>query len=254
MPTSNKYPFTFCEPEWLDEVGSTSTFLRERQGARLDPSGTVVAAKTQTAGRGRMGNTWYSLPGQDLMFSFLLRETIHLAEAGTLSLVCALGVADFLQSRGIHPSCKWPNDLLVNGRKITGILAESRMVEGKMEIVVGIGVNLRKNPERDKATVKPTTSLEDEKVDGCLDAVTLLPIQLAYLRTRVNDWLQDGFSKLYENYSAMLWGVGMQTVVRTERGILEGVILGVNSCGMLRLLLPDGNEKIISSCVSLEPK
>ncbi len=246
-------PFVFRTPEWFDEVDSTSTFLRERQAGRLDTSGTVVAARAQTAGRGRMGNTWYSLPDQDLMFSFLLREKIPLAESGTLSLVCALGTADFLLSRGIRPLCKWPNDLLVEGGKITGILAESRMAGGEMEIVVGIGLNVRKNPERDKAAAKPTTSLEDHG-ESCLEPALLLPPLLACLEKRIDAWLRAGFAGLSGDYADMLWGAGKQTVVRTGRDTIEGVITGIDAGGMLRILLPDGGEKIISSCVALEPK
>lgn len=245
--------FIFRTPEWFDEVGSTSTILRERQAKRLDPSGTVVAAKTQTAGRGRMGNTWYSLPGQDLMFSFLLREKIPMAEAGTLSLVCALGMADFLVSRGVKPQCKWPNDLLVGGGKITGILAESRMVGDEMEIVVGIGLNVRKNPERSQAASKPTTSLEDEN-ESCLEPALLLSPVLECLEKRIAAWLRSGFAGLSNDYADMLWGAGKQIVVRTGRDTIEGVIAGIDASGMLRISLPDGGEKIISSCVALEPK
>jgi len=92
------------------------------------PDGTVVVADTQTAGRGRHGRTWLDEPGASLLASYLMRPRLDPARLPTLSLAAAVAVAETLEGvTGLHPRLKWPNDVLVRGRKIAGILLESRL-------------------------------------------------------------------------------------------------------------------------------
>ncbi|MCK5675434.1 MAG: biotin--[acetyl-CoA-carboxylase] ligase [Verrucomicrobia bacterium] len=111
--------------EWHDRLGSTNAFLRERfsQGMEL-PSGTIVAAREQTEGRGRQARKWLSTPGQNLCFSLFIRTDAKLVTVPSLTMAAALAVNDLLRSRGILSTPKWPNDVLVGGKKICGILSE----------------------------------------------------------------------------------------------------------------------------------
>lgn len=247
-------PFRFLAPEWHDSLPSTNTFLRERQRAARDPGGTVVAALTQTAGRGRMGNVWVSPAGADLTFSFLWRGRVPLAEAGTFSLVCGLALADYLQDLGLSPLCKWPNDLLVDDGKICGILCESASPpDGSLELVVGMGLNLADDPARNAAAGNRAASLE--KALGARPAPdATLSAFLPRIARRINEWQESGFAGLHAEYAAMLWGRGERVRVRTGRETLWGVIDGVGRDG--RLLLADDAGKIleISSAVAIEPE
>lgn len=255
MDPTPSLPFRFRTPEWHDTLPSTNTYLRERQRHSPSPSGTVVAALTQTAGRGRLGNAWFSPPGMDLTFSFLWRGKVALAAAGTFSLVCGLAVADFLSSLGLSPRCKWPNDILLTDAKICGILCESASPPGGgVELVAGMGVNLAEDRERTIRAGQPVASLEAAlgKSPPPREALERL---LPFLETRVTQWMDAGFSAMLTDYAAIMWGAGARTRVRTGLGdrMVFGTLVGVGPDGRLLLREDDGGKVEISSAVAIEP-
>ena len=131
------------EIHWLDEVGSTNTYVRERarQGA---PEGLVVVADHQTAGRGRLDRRWESPPGTNLLVSILLRPGCGSGDVHLCAGAVALAGADACREvAGVHPVLKWPNDLLLEGAKLAGVLAEAEFVGSSLSaVVVGIGINV----------------------------------------------------------------------------------------------------------------
>ena len=126
--------------EYLDTVDSTNTELK-RRARRGAPSGTVLVADTQTAGRGRMGRSFFSPPGSGLYMSVLLRP-VSLADAGRMTTLAAVAVARALEKQGASVAVKWVNDLLAGGKKLCGILAEGGTCGEEAFAVIGIGVNL----------------------------------------------------------------------------------------------------------------
>lgn len=125
----------------LHEVDSTNRLLKEMADGG---AGTVLLADHQHAGRGRLGRRWLTPPGSSLLFSLLLRPASLTARHGLLPLVTAVAVAEALESHlALHPTIKWPNDLLFGGRKGAGILSE---IEGD-RIIVGIGLNVNQEAE-----------------------------------------------------------------------------------------------------------
>jgi BirA family biotin operon repressor/biotin-[acetyl-CoA-carboxylase] ligase len=128
----------------LGEIGSTNdgVMAAGRDGA---PEGLAIIADRQTAGRGRLGRPWASPAGVGLYTSVLLRPRLPASLAPLLTLVAALSVSDAIQAvAGIAPRLKWPNDLLVDGRKVAGILTETVSLEGRIShVAVGIGINVR---------------------------------------------------------------------------------------------------------------
>ena len=145
--------------EYLEEIDSTNTELKRR--ARLGaPSGLVLVADGQTAGRGRMERSFLSPRGSGLYMSVLLRP-VRLTEAGRMTTLTAVAVARALTKVGVDAGIKWVNDLIAGGKKICGILAEAGSFEGEPFAVIGIGVNLAHTafPE---ALAAIATSVEDE--------------------------------------------------------------------------------------------
>ena len=132
--------FELIEFETLD---STSDLLKD-MAAKGASEGAVVLANAQTRGRGRGGKTWLSLPGMGLYFSVLFRPKWDASDALMAGMMASLAVARSLELAGMKGvELKWPNDVLVSGRKIAGVLVETRLSLGRVEfIVVGIGVNL----------------------------------------------------------------------------------------------------------------
>ena len=133
---------------WLESVGSTNdhAIALAKDGA---PGGTVVAAETQTAGRGRLGRKWVSPAGLNLYFSVILRPELSASDVPLITLMCAVEAASALKAAtGAEVKLKWPNDLLLDGRKLGGILVESHMRGAQVEFVVaGLGININSRQE-----------------------------------------------------------------------------------------------------------
>ncbi len=128
---------------WLEEIGSTNTYVRD-QGRQGAAEGLVVVADHQTAGRGRLDRHWESPPGANLLASVLLRPGCGAADVHLCTGAVALAGADACRAAaGVNPSLKWPNDLLVGEGKVAGVLAEADFSGSVLKsVVVGIGINV----------------------------------------------------------------------------------------------------------------
>ncbi len=141
----------------FESIDSTNTCVKTLAEVG-NPEGTVVVADFQTAGRGRLGRSWISEPGANLLFSVLLRPSIRKEAAGQLTFYSAVFIARALERVTQHPmECKWPNDVLLKGKKCCGILLENSIQQDRIDFsVVGIGINVNQAsfPEdvRDRAT------------------------------------------------------------------------------------------------------
>jgi BirA family biotin operon repressor/biotin-[acetyl-CoA-carboxylase] ligase len=131
-------------PVRFDEVTASTQATALELAAAGTPEWTLVAAGHQTEGRGRLGRTWLDRPGRALMFSLVLRPGLDPASGGLLTLLAGTAMAQAcFELADQRAACKWPNDLLVAGRKAGGILAESRLHGKRFEhVVIGVGVNL----------------------------------------------------------------------------------------------------------------
>jgi BirA family biotin operon repressor/biotin-[acetyl-CoA-carboxylase] ligase len=128
---------------WLDEVDSTNTWVRDR-ARHGDPAGLVAVADHQTAGRGRLDRSWESPPGANLLASVLLRPAIGGEDVHLCAGAVALAGADACREvAGVEPVLKWPNDLLLDGAKLAGVLAEAEFAGSALSaVIVGIGINV----------------------------------------------------------------------------------------------------------------
>jgi len=225
-----------------ETIGSTNDELKRlaHEGA---PEGLVVSAERQTAGRGRRGRNWVSPPG-NLYASLLLRPACRPAIAAQLGFVAALGavaaIGEF--APGLDLRCKWPNDLLANGKKISGILLETEMTTGDRPdfVVLGIGVNLAAAPSD---TPYPATSLTAEGAPGILPQAMLARF-VRHFGERLEAWRNEGFAPIREAWLAKAMGLGEPIQVRLERDTLDGRFLDLDGDGALMLGTPGGNRRI----------
>ncbi len=221
----------------LDTVGSTQTEARNR----LDVGETGplwVRADSQTDGRGRRGRAWSS-PSGNLFATALLPTTLDAARSALVGFAAALAIADTLETYGIRSgvTLKWPNDVLIGGAKISGILIER---EGS-HLLVGIGMNLVSHPSD---TPYPATDLLSEMTDEDLQAdepmFTGPEAVLATLSAHLMGWIdrleRDGFSPLREAWLAKAHRLGEAVSVNG----LTGTLSGMGPDGSLELVLPDG--------------
>lgn len=232
----------------LDQIDSTNA--EARRLAEAGHSGPIwVAARSQTAGRGRRGRAWSSETG-NLAATHLSVTHRPPAEAAQTGFMAALAVADLLDHY-VPPPCvtiKWPNDVLVEGRKISGILVESGPApSGGLWLAVGIGVNLAHAPDD---VERPATAVARHLADGVMRTPTLdeaLPV----LAEAWAGWMTRreslGFEVIRDAWTRRAHGLSAHAVARLGHETVEGVAEGLADDGALRLRLADGSLRLISA-------
>ncbi|WP_417483359.1 biotin--[acetyl-CoA-carboxylase] ligase [Maricaulis sp.] len=230
--------------EWLDETGSTNVEVRDR--ALAGERGPLwIAARRQSAGRGRRGRAWHSLDG-NLFASGLYVFNRPPAQAAELSFVAALAVAELCDTAlgdAARTRVKWPNDVLVDGRKVSGILLESGAAPaGGLWLAVGIGVNLAVAPDD---LDRPVTSLA--LAGRRLEREIALEHLAASFERNVQLWLRSGFGAIRDQWLARAHGLGERCVVRLDHETLDGVFGDLGPDGALRLDLAAGQHRYISA-------
>lgn len=229
-------------PRLLQSIDSTNRALAEQAAAGV-AEGAVIVAEQQTAGRGRLGRTWHSPPGFNLYFSVLLRPAVEMALLPTLPLMtgCALARAVRKLAPGLPVEVKWPNDLLVRGRKLAGVLCEmTAEANGAASVAVGIGLNVnlqvRHLPQELK---KVATSLAIE-ASRTFDRADVLTELLAQLESAYRRWLRDGLADCMADLSAFDALQGQTVRIVHSHSEIVGTAAGIDSDGTLRVRLPDG--------------
>lgn len=216
-------------PQWYARLPSTNTFLKERLAVEGQlPSGTVVAAREQTQGRGRLDREWFSSVGANLTFSILLRGKFSPRQLPSASMAAAVAVAELLEAEGLKPSLKWPNDVLVNGKKICGILSEG--IPGGVIIGIGLNVNMQNAEHIDQ----PATSVLIA-TGRRSDVDELLGRLLKRLSVRLDEWTQGGFAKVRKSWEAKIPNIGNPVTVRNGAAVLIGILEGFGTDGELLL-------------------
>ena len=245
--------------EWFDRLASTNIAMRERffQGLEIR-NGQIVAAREQTAGRGRQDRKWLSFSGQNLCFSLFIKTEAELVAVPSLTMAAALAVNDLLRSMGILSAPKWPNDVLVDGRKICGILSER--VERKdaftpssaaphAGIIVGIGLNVNMSSEDAGAIDRPATSILIESGQAA-DIPRTLEALFQPLDFWIDAWEKGGFSSLRETWTEKTGPIGKTLTVHDGDLRKSGTLAGYGDHGELLLQTADGLETIWSGDVS----
>lgn len=217
---------------WFNSLDSTNNVALSRLPDI--PSGTVIAAREQTAGRGQRGNTWFTEPGKNLTFSIVLKpEGLAAGDAHLLNYLASVAVAEFLEGHGVSCCIKWPNDIYIGRKKICGILVENSLSGGCVAAsVIGIGININQTqfPQLANATSLSLVTGREYVLEDCLEAFMA-----------VFESLQNRLEDLPEAYTSRLFQKGVQArYMDYLRGNEEftGTILGVSRDG--RLIIHDG--------------
>lgn len=214
------FPLSF---EIHEQLASTSDRLQAlmHEGA---PAGTVVIAQAQTQGRGQQGRTWVSSPG-GLYLSIGLRPDLPAIESARLTLGCAWGIATVFRHEGIPLDLKWPNDLLLNGKKLGGILTESRLRGTTIhQVVVGIGLNWANNVvPANGISLQPFLEKHSSVRITSLEGVIALVLEGVLLGCRQWQNLAIPLKKLLKDYEKLVKIVGQPVQVGSEWGTMTGI-------------------------------
>ena len=248
----------------VDVTGSTNDDLLEagKQGA---PHGTGLAARAQTAGRGRRGHKWDSTAG-NLLLSIVLRPCVNPAKYSGLAAVSGLAVLEALERQGLanEINLKWPNDLVARGRKLGGILVEAaRDNEGKPFAVCGIGVNVNYTPQEVPDGGLAAIGLSDlnenvPAVDVLLDETYHAVVDAADAwAERLNAMEEDAgpLASVSDDYVAQLNWIGETVIARSPAGdeLAQGIFKTVDAFGRARIETKDGLRSFHFEEASLRP-
>ena len=226
----------------FDRVASTNDEARRFAEAGA-AEGLVVTGEIQTAGRGRQGRTWVS-PHGNLYASFLLHPPVKPARAGELGFGIALAVAETVDrlAPGHAARCKWPNDVLVGGQKIAGILLESRGTPETLDwLIAGTGVNVSESPDN---TAWPATNIA--ALGGSASVEQALETLTARLDHWYRRWLAAGFAPLRDAWLARAHALGETLKLKRNGDEREGKFVGLDPSGAMVLELAGGRRETIS--------
>ncbi len=243
---------TRLNTEWLgrpmvcyESIGSTNTEIRNlaEKGAK---EGTLAVADMQTAGRGRRGRDWLMTPGNMLAFSFLLRPNFSPDSASMITILAAVAILRAVEKNSDYPvQIKWPNDIIINKKKVCGILTEMSIEEGYiLHVVVGIGinVNIESFPEEIKSTAGSIFSETGKKINRA---------QLLADCLKEFEALYEGFCKeidlssILDEYNSKLVSMNNQVRVLDPKGEFCGTCRGMDSLGQLLVERDDGNIEAV---------
>ena len=241
--------------EVVEQTGSTNDDLLERARLAAAAVPTVRVAMHQFAGRGRHGRRWHDARGRALLFSVVTSWTSDPTAASAITLACGITVAETLRQRGIEARLKWPNDLLLSGRKLGGILTELAFdAQARASLVVGVGVNLCLDPETRVAIDQPAAALDERISEARL--VSEREVWIGQLARAVLDAIEsferEGFAPFRARFEGLFAYAG-RTVVVMQAGLptLSGVPVGIDGSGRLLLSTESGVQAVASGELSV---
>jgi BirA family biotin operon repressor/biotin-[acetyl-CoA-carboxylase] ligase len=229
---------------YKEEIDSTN--LEAARLADSLPHGTVIAADAQTAGRGRRGRSWVSRKGENLYFSLLLKPEFCPELAPMLTLVMALAVTQGIeQVYGCKPRIKWPNDIVVNGRKVCGILTEMQLEAGRIKcVIVGVGINVNQMTFEETgldyaSSLQKETGMRKERKE-------LLETVVDRFEALYREFCESGSLQfMKEAYEVRLANMGLEVRVLDPKGEYTGTALGINDRGELLVCREDGSQEAV---------
>ncbi len=250
---------------YAERVSSTNDWARDlaRRGAA---EGTLVVAEEQTAGRGRRGRSWLAPRASALLCSLIFRPSLAPAQAARLTMLAGVASAQAIRGLTGQPaSLKWPNDILLRGRKLGGILTETEVIADRLlYAVVGIGINVNVEAADLEAISPQATSLLRE-MGHTVSRRRLLQLLLAEIEARYTGVQADGGQAVYQEWLSHLETIGQDVVVRATRIVetprpgvsaagnagqmaedVAGTAIGADSDGALLVRLADGTLRRVS--------
>lgn len=230
---------------WFDIINSTNEEARRR--AEAGEGGSVwLAARVQTAGRGRQGRVWQG-DSRNLTATYLSVFDQTPAQLATLSFVAALAVAETCDDFGCMPApqLKWPNDVYINGAKAAGLLLESGVRgDGRIWLAMGIGLNLAAHPGD---TIYPATHLGAHIATPPPAPEQALVVLDGHLTRWLTVWAQQGFDPVRTAWLKRAYGLHAPATARLATGDITGLALGIDETGALELKRESGEITRISA-------
>lgn len=229
---------------YLEKIDSTNKYAKENLSSLADM--TVVYASEQTSGRGRLNRKWSYLGGNNIYASIVLKPSEEIKEVySNLTQYLSLVLTEVFEEYGVDSRIKWPNDVRVNGKKISGILAESAFVGGKLlGLILGFGVNLNCQKKDIENIDQPATSLNLE-VGAEINREEFLKKVLDKFCLRYNKFIEDGFLLIREDYKKRAEFLNRPVTVRVFDKEICGIAEDITDNGALKIIDDSDNEQVL---------
>jgi BirA family biotin operon repressor/biotin-[acetyl-CoA-carboxylase] ligase len=236
---------------------STTLDSTNEQAKRLAgegaPHGTLILAEEQQKGRGRMGRDWISPKSGGIWLSIILRPNMAPYEAPKLTILSAVAVAEAIRKKtGLAAQIKWPNDILINGKKVCGILTElNTEIDVINHVVIGVGINVN-NLAFPKDLKQKAASLKQIKSEH-IDRTIILAGFLESFETLYQTAMNDGFEGIFQKWRSLCCNLGKHVNIIGRAESFNGIALDINNDGALLVRTQDGKVvQVISGDVSLD--
>ncbi len=232
----------------FDTINSTSTWTKKNASTLDQNQLTCVTALEQTEGRGRFSRKWISPKGQNVyatLYFTLPRECPYIINLGQILSLSCIAV---LKKKGFNPQIKWPNDILLDHKKVAGILCETVSFEDRIGIVLGIGINVNMSSELLETIDQPATSLAQLSGQTWNLEQIIEPVLKQFI-SDLQTLQEKGFSPFQAKYEELLAFKGASISCSGSDGLktVKGICHSINSNGTLNLLLPDGKITVLSA-------
>ncbi|WP_078432804.1 biotin--[acetyl-CoA-carboxylase] ligase [Metabacillus halosaccharovorans] len=233
----------------FEETVSSTQKIAQTLANEGAEEGTIVVAERQTNGRGRMARQWYSPSGTGIWMSLIIRPNIAVQAAPQLTLLTAVAIVQAIEEiTPLKPDIKWPNDILINGKKLVGILTELQAEADRVHsIIIGTGINVNQSISDFPEELHHVATSIHLETDKQWDRAQLIQEILLKFENLYSLYLAQGFRPiklLWEGYAVSLQ---KPITARTINGTVEGKAIGINDAGVLLIQTSDGSVKQIYS-------
>ncbi len=220
-----------------------------RLGLAGAPEGAALIAESQSTGKGRMQRVWHSPAGSNIYTSIILRPQIEPAKVSQISILAGVAAAEVLENYcPDRIKLKWPNDVLINGKKVCGILSQVKTVAGEVDfIVLGIGINVNISYNefpKELCNLATSLAMETGRENSRLELIISLYENLAKWYKQL---LQNGFNPIKERWLSLSPMIGEMVQVKFQEEAVSGKAIGLDEDGSLILLTADNKEVKVSA-------
>lgn len=232
-----------------------STQLVAHQWAKEDaPEGAIVIAEEQSGGKGRLGRVWHSPPRTGIWMSLILRPPIALQNASHLTILSSVGIKRGIERiTGLDIQIKWPNDLLIDGKKVCGVLTEIRGEQDCIHYaVIGMGMNVNTKKHDFPEEIRNIATSLSIELGGDIHRATLIAAILEELEECYQLYLSQGFEPIQQEWEDSAYKMGEIATVRTPQGVYTGMIQGLYETGALKLSTDQGVKAVYSAEIDVE--
>ncbi|PIS00354.1 MAG: biotin--[acetyl-CoA-carboxylase] ligase [Chlamydiae bacterium CG10_big_fil_rev_8_21_14_0_10_35_9] len=236
----------------LDSIDSTNNWAKAHVNEFDSSELTVISAKQQTAGRGRFQRTWVSPGGENIYATFYFTLPTDSMHIGSLAQLMTLSIAEVLIDEDLLPKIRWPNDVLLNGKKLAGVLCEMSSKNNVYDCFIGVGINVDLDKQTLDSIDKPATSLNLETDRFFTRDDLLKKLQNQFLKD-LEVFKERGFVPFLSQYENLMAYIGRTIICKNDGQEWEGVCHSLSNEGQLNVCLPSGEIVTLSSAeVSLK--